>query len=341
MSYTPSAVDDTQPTSDKPAGSAAAEFRTLKAHVKTQFTSIATSLAALAGTDASINTQLTAINAAIAAINSQLDDTVLLSVNVTAVGAFTWNKPTEGYDPSDIVLVRVWAAGGSGAVGFNGSNVAAASGGEGGAYIEFAIRYEDCPASITGTIGAGGAAVSRTSNGATAGNVGGDTTVTIGAVTLAAIGGAGGIAIGGSAGLLETTPRSDMSCMAILLGKPEWKGQNGGDANAVNSSTLIVGDPGAAAIYGGAGGAGAARYGAHIKTGIAGGVSLYAGDGGSSLCVDATPASAGNGEQPAGGGGAAVGVTGGVAATSGKGGDGQVTIHIVRANISTPLAQLI
>ena len=175
MSYTPNATEETQPTGDKPAGSAAPEFRALKAHVKAQFAAINASLGVLGGADSSTASALLAMQASIDAIVSDGQMEVLHTTTITTPGAFVWNKPVDM--PADAtVLVRMWGAGAAGEAMTNrvagtGGTVAIIKqlggilGGMGGGFQEFAFPISALAAAINGSVGAGGVSPTEVYNG--------------------------------------------------------------------------------------------------------------------------------------------------------------------------------
>ena len=200
----------------------------------------------------------------------------------------TWTKPS-GYADSTPVLIEAWGAGGSG----GWSNTTLGGGGGGGAYVARRLRYADLAASLTISIGAGGAAQAANAGG----NPGGNTTV--GAI-LTAYGGAGGGQAGnGGAGGGERASSSVSGGPANTNALSIWGGGGGGG---------VAGH----AVFGGAGGA--------KSDGSAAGQSLYGGAGGTSASGPGGLAGAGGNR---GGGGA-----GSYAAVSGAGGRGEVNIWI-------------
>jgi hypothetical protein len=102
------------------------------------------------------------------------------SVKTTYNSSVTWNKPSTG----NMAFIQVWGAGGSG--GRTSGGGGRAGGGGGGEYKELTVPLAFLPASLSITIGAGGAA--KTTNGN--GNTGGDTS--FGTVLVAEGGLAGG-----------------------------------------------------------------------------------------------------------------------------------------------------
>jgi hypothetical protein len=194
---------------------------------------------------------------------------VRYSFTFTASG--TWTKPTDLPDATP-VTIQLWAGGGGGA----SNNVINAGGGGGGGFAQRIIRAEDLGATVTVTIGAGGAA----------GAVGGNST--FGAVLTAYGGGfgAGAAASGESGG-----GGGEVTAGATLIGGAI----GGGDG----TSTAVTVGGNAKSIYGGGAGGtstangGAAAYGGGGGNGT-GGVSAYGGNGGATSAA---------GNAPAGGGG--------------------------------------
>jgi len=197
---------------------------------------------------------------------------VRYSFTFTASG--TWTKPTDLPDATP-VTIQLWAGGGGGA----SNNVINAGGGGGGGFAQRIIRAEDLGATVTVTIGAGGAA----------GAVGGNST--FGAVLTAYGGGFGtGAAASGASG----GGGGELTAGAI-------GGAIGGGYRTGTAAT--VGDD-ARSIYGGGGGGtstangGAAVYGGGGGNGT-GGVSAYGGNGGATSAAGTAP-SGGGGRGAAG-----------------------------------------
>ncbi len=207
------------------------------------------------------------------------------------------------------VLVRLWGGGGSGGAAA-GSN---AGGGGGGGYTERLYRLSDLGApgaNISYTVGAGGAAVTTSTNG----NPGGSSTFASSTNLITAYGGGGGGSGGGpgtGAGLIASGGTNT---------DPGWGGAGTGQGSSAtwpwtggNGSFASV-NPGGNALFGGAGGGGT------LNTGnSAGGTSVFGGTGG----AGATASTAVSGTQPGGGGG---GVK--TSGTSGKGGDGRAEFWV-------------
>jgi hypothetical protein len=205
----------------------------------------------------------------------------------------TWTKPGSG----TTAFVQCWGAGGG------GGRHDTACGGGGGAYAQGWFALSSLGATVTVTIGAGGAG--QTTN--AAGGNGGNSTF---GPHLTAAGGTGG-------GFNSTT------CTATAGGAgaiAAFNGGNGGESNTANG-----GYKGDDAIYGGAGG-GATDYNGSANLTADGGRSVFGGDGGDAGDSDTGDHGYGarrNGHQPGGGG------AGGNNGTSGAGGDGmcQVTVY--------------
>lgn len=215
-----------------------------------------------------------------------------------------WVNPGFG----SIVLVREWAAGGSG-----GSAVAAnftGTGGGGGAYIQMIIPRSEVGESVAVTVGIGGASVSGT-----IGNPGGDTSFgshgTVygggpgenGGAAADHVGGWGGGFTTGATGLLAS-PGSLNLVHAITTDS----GAPGGGVD--NGVTLRAGGD---AVNGGAGG-GVQKSG---SSDTLGGTSINGGNGGAgNSSGDGSP-----GQSPGGGGG-------GGRDNSGAGANGRVEVYV-------------
>jgi hypothetical protein len=186
----------------------------------------------------------------------------------------TWTKPAN----VTMARIQMWGAGGGG--GKSSDPVA----GGGGAYNEITVPISYLAATVTATIGSGGAGT--TVNGS--GSAGGTSSFALatafnGISTISAYGGGGGGPnIGGKGG-----GQLGINSPAIPSGAPFWNGGNGG-----NGATEANGGD---STFGGGGGGGAV-----------GGVSVYGGAGGLAT-VSATTA----GAAPGGGGGASGALNGG------------------------------
>lgn len=185
----------------------------------------------------------------------------------------TWTKP------AGVAHVYVEAIGG-GASGYTTSgSTGSSTGGSGGEGIQGFFRAADLPATVSVTIGAGGAAVPGSS--ASNGNDGGDTTF---GSFLTAYGGVGGLQNNNgptAGGKRATTPSSVGSTV-------NYTHINGGIGINQSFAQRNFGGP---CVYGGGAGGGIATGGP-----TAGGVSQYAGNGGN--------APGGAGAYPGGGGAA-------------------------------------
>ncbi|MEQ1615650.1 MAG: glycine-rich domain-containing protein [Hyphomicrobiaceae bacterium] len=241
----------------------------------------------------------------------------------------TWTKPGSG----NVAMIECWGGGGSGGRYYG-------SGGGGGGYNSRTIALAALPASVTVTVGAGGAAKAVNGNG----NVGGNTTFGSYLTAYGGGGGAGNAAPGGGGGggQLSAGATASASCIGSS-GSPKiatgagaftcgyatcyesiYMGQGGGCTVGGSSGystaqsgithgggggSYYSGDSGASSVYGGGGG------GAWPVT--AGGTSSFGGNGGAAASGTAT-----NGAQPGGGGGASQ------SGTSGAGGAGQCNVIV-------------
>lgn len=209
------------------------------------------------------------------------------------------------------VLIQAWGGGGSGQACRRGGvgDVFGGGGGGGGEFVEVWLNASDITSPVTVTVSTGGAAVTQSVQGGTAGNVGGNSTfgayvtahggaagptvdVTTGGTPA---GGAGGstFAIAGFYGT-DGTPRNGF-----------YSGAGGNDSVAGGNS-----------VYGGAGGGGSA---------VTAGTSSYGGNGGAGTSVAGTT-TASTGVVPGGGGGAAYNTSNAGTATSGAGATGKIIV---------------
>jgi len=224
---------------------------------------------------------------------------------ITATGATNWDKPT-GFNANALVIIELWAGGGSGGKGNSGN---AAGGGGGGAYVKIMKKLSDLSDPVSVTVGAGGAGQTVAS---TVGNVGGNTT--FGAYATAYGGGGGGATVsfpggGGGGG----------SNSVGLVGATSGVGGNGGGPLLGTGGSGAIG---ADSSFGGGGGGGSNTG----TRGFPGGASAYGGGGGGG-CQDTAGVAAENAGGNSlmgggGGGGGALSVTGGSAGTSLGGGNG-------------------
>jgi hypothetical protein len=251
---------------------------------------------------------------------------VVYSTTLTS-GSGTWTKSSvTGAQAGDTVILRGWAGGGSGAATLDGgAGSRSAGGGGGGAYFEQTCPFADLPSSLSYAVGAGGAAVTRSTAGNTNGNPGGNTTLSGGAIALVANGGLGGQSDSGTS--VAASGSVGYTVNGLTDGFVSYAGRSGG---GVTSSTPAAGD---AAVNGGAGG-GAAFAGSGSPVSASGGTSLNGGAGGAGdsrdgdLGVNAVAAA--GAIRGGGGGGASLKDSAGRTSTSGAGGRGEIQIIVVR-----------
>lgn len=182
------------------------------------------------------------------------------SVNVqTFISNGTWAKPSKG----NMALIECWGAGGGG--GRNSAFSATPSGGGGGEYSRLLVPLSTLSASVSVTIGAGGAGISANGDG----NDGGSTTF---GSYLNALGGQGGNGVGAKTGAGGGYPSSE--------GYP-------GAAQGSNARFSGGGGGGGTSIFGGNGGANGASGGSGVQPGGGGGSakSGTSGTGGNGKCV--------------------------------------------------------
>ena len=182
----------------------------------------------------------------------------------------TWTKPSVAAD-SWITLYMV-GGGGSGA-----SNSPWANGAAGGAAVLFSGLASGFPASMTVTVGSGGAAKSAAGGD---GNSGGNTSITLSGVAVTALGGPNGAASNLSRiglGGVYSVPANGLPPFATYV-TSDFKG----------GSSQSLGPGGNSVFGGGAGGSGNGS----TETG---GTSTYAGNGGSGGIAGAAGAAGGGG----------------------------------------------
>jgi hypothetical protein len=250
--------------------------------------------------------------------------------NVTTTG--TWSKATQvpNFSANSRVLIQCWGGGGSGGKA-TASNTSAGGGG-GGAYNERWMTLSDLTATVTATVGNGGAAVSTVANGNTGG------TTTFGAYVSAYGGGAGQTSssnLGGGGGGGQLSAGNNISAgspgqplngngsyasSACGCAAPPAAGlYSGGGGGGVQSLANHAGGGGGQTVWGGGGGGGAPTGSGAAG---AGGTSSYGGNGG----AGAYNATAVTGSVPSGGGGGNGGT-----GSSGAGGPGQIIVTVFPA----------
>lgn len=171
----------------------------------------------------------------------------------------TWTKPASGA----VAFIECWGGGGGGGKWASGS-VGGAGGGGGAAVVKW-LQTSTLPASVTVTIGSGGAGASSTNNGANGG------TTSFGSY-LTALGGGGGSGYS-TAGIGGAPAGGTFNTLTV------YHGGNGAESDGAGFSSY----------YGGGGGG--SRNGA-------GGQSVAGGNGGAGTTGSGAP-----GQQPGGGGG--------------------------------------
>lgn len=232
------------------------------------------------------------------------------------VGSFTWNKPSNA-NPDDTVIARMWAGGGSGAASEEGIN-SAATGGNGGGFVELSFRVSELNSSETVEVGDGGAAVNVTGGGTLSGNDGGDSSF----ASFSVRGGKGGVVTTTTS--VSPAPASGFSWpgTTFQLVPAQFTPGLGG---AIVSEAVSAGDD---SFYAGAGGGSAGTFTGESPDSL-GGTSYYGGNGGNGVGANGVNATGTAGTAPGGGGGAAT-TDSGSAATSGAGAKGLVEIYVLR-----------
>ena len=275
--------------------------------------------------------------------NYNHENTVLeLLETQTLTSTGTWTKAT-GYDPTDTVMMFLIGGGGSGYAARHGSNNLAGSGGVGGTCQILYGNYSSFPSSLYAIIGAGGAARTRTTNGATDGNNGSSSILradSLGATDIiSALGGNAGSGVSPATGTISVNT-DNSSFTAFVFTSLNRAGSEihrttadgfsvGGtsNSNTVDSRLLRT-----AACAFTSGGGGVAREGATNRDVYNAAVPGYLNTGG----AGSGTADGENGSLGSGGGACA---RFDANATSGAGGDGALIVQYFRGSIG--LSQLI
>jgi hypothetical protein len=201
----------------------------------------------------------------------------------TTAGAGTWTKPA-GATANDLVVVTMWAGGGGGG---------SAGGGGGGAFGLLLIPAGSLGATVSVSIGAGGAA----------GSAGGNTSFS--GLTVFGGGAGGGAGAGGGGGALSAGGSNGGAGGGPLGGANAAQGGANSGAGG-GGSAQAGGGTGGASFFGGGGGSATGQGGASFFGGGGGGASA-----GGSVLGGAGGGTGVAGTQPSGGGGLnAAGATG-------------------------------
>lgn len=216
--------------------------------------------------------------------------------------------------------VTAVGAGASGGVAWNSSATAvlsATGGGAGG----FAVKefYALAGTAYTLTIGTGGAAVSRTTNGATSGNNGGNTTVSGFGVSITCTGGTGGTA----------------SVTATTLTGATGGAATGGDVNVTGGASGGVANTSSSGGRGASGGGAVGVRGTGYASGavaVSGGSAANAASGGAGIGGASGTATSTGGQNSASGGGGALGASSAAANTATAGGVGAASLTVQQLN---------
>jgi len=323
--YDPNAADPTRPVGPDPVNTLTLELRRIKAALqalKTYTDGLANTTIPGVYTDMEQfeTTVNSALAAAAAAGSAEFIGTELSETLITAPGAGTYTKPVDAavYRNSDTILVELIGGGGSGAAGWrtDTNTQTVHYGGGPGAYMAFAIRYGDFPATADYVNGAGGAANSKNTNAGVTGNAGGDTYINIGGIEYRAYGG-----LGGTKNTPTTVePKIKYAGVDFINSLTARHGVPNSWLPAASNNTA---PPGA---WNSPGVGGYCNYTGSTYISYPGQVSRNAGSG--SAGGSGNPVVGADAESPGGGSGGVMSVSN--SATSGKGGDGQIRIRVIR-----------
>lgn len=264
------------------------------------------------GTAAPMNVPATAGTAATSAQVVRGDDPRLAVSATRGTQLYTTSQSIakSAFGTATMVLVELWAGGGSGAaLCVSGTSLSGAGGGEGGEYAQVLLQIASLSADTTLTIGAGGTSAVASNVGIADGNAGGNTTF---GSFLTAFGGIGGPSTANGA-----------AEKGALAGKNGGAGGGGSGTVPVSDKLRKSSGVGGSSVYGGGGGGCGATSGNVPST--AGGVSQFAGNGGDGASNTTADVSASAGVAPSGAGGGAIAGSS-KKATSGAGARGQARL---------------
>jgi len=239
----------------------------------------------------------------------------------------TWTKPG-GFDATDSVIAVLVGGGGSGGAVRNFSGTfGAACGGAGGGVIAVSFPYGSLGSTVSVTVGSGGAAVSRTSNGtAIDGNAGGNTVFN----DAVAYGGPGGFARYDGNAEFDINFGPNGGGSIVKQGNANTSPQylfNGGAGRGATTTAVTFGI--FSGLTGGGGSAGITSTGNTNRTqNNQATTGVLFGDGGNGSGTGNGVA----GSAIGGGGGGCVRVN--INATSGAGARGEARIYVVRGVVS-------
>jgi hypothetical protein len=225
----------------------------------------------------------------------------------------TWTKPSVG----KFALIELIGGGGSGGAVKKSTNNHGSTGGSGGAFRQIIVKLSELDATETVTIGAGGAAVSTSTDGVALSGNNGNPSWFKDAV-LSANGGLAGVA---------TVANTIIGPVAGGTKATDFSAEAGGASGASTTGSGSAPTPGASTLFSGPGG-GNTNRGSATTSSNGGSAVLGSSVGGNGTSTDSTSGATGQAGVLGGGGGGALVNNATGTALSGAGGNGYARITV-------------